>query len=175
MILETERLILRPWEESDAEDVYLCAKDPQVGPNTGWPPHQSLEESTNILKTVLMTEENYAIVLKENGRVIGCIGLKPVNGSLEIEPEIGFWLGVPHWGKGYMTEAVRALLRHCFEDIGCEGVWCGYFPGNERSRRVQEKCGFKPHHTETRFMDAMGEDREIHFNYLSKSDWEAQK
>lgn len=175
MILETERLILRPWEESDAADLFLYAKDPQVGPRAGWPPHQSVEESANILKNVLMVPESYAVILKETNRLIGCVQLKPTDGSIEIEPEIGYWLGVPHWGKGYMAEAVHELLRHGFEDIGCKGVWCGYYAGNEQSRRVQEKCGFKPHHFTPKAVTTMGDYRDTYYNYLSKADWEAQR
>lgn len=60
----------------------------------------------------------------------------------EHEAEIGYWIGVPFWGQGLIPEAVRALLARCFEELGCEAVWCGYYDGNDKSRRVQEKCGF---------------------------------
>lgn len=173
MILETERLLLRPWAETDAEDLYEYAKDPNVGPRAGWPTHQSVDESRSVLKNVLMAQENYAIVLKETDRVIGCIGLKPTDGSIGLEPEIGYWIGVPHWGKGYMPEAVREILRHCFSDIGCRGVWCAYYVGNDQSKRVQEKCGFKPHHFVPKEVTTMGDYRDTCHNYLSRSDWEA--
>ena len=72
MIIETERLILRPWQESDAEDLYTYAKDPAVGPPAGWPPHTSVENSREIIKTVLSRPETYAVCLK-NGKPIGTI------------------------------------------------------------------------------------------------------
>lgn len=75
MILYTERLILRPWQESDAEDLYEYAKDPQVGPIAGWPPHTSVQNSRDIIKNVLAVEETYAVCLKENNKAIGSIGL----------------------------------------------------------------------------------------------------
>ena len=75
-MLHTERLLLRPWREADAESVYEYAKDPDVGPIAGWPPHKSVEESLDVIKNVLMDEESYAICEKENGKAIGAIALK---------------------------------------------------------------------------------------------------
>ena len=75
MMLETERLILRPWEETDAEECYKYAKDPRVGPIAGWPVHTSEEDSRQVIRDVLMVPETYAIVLKEIGIPIGSIGL----------------------------------------------------------------------------------------------------
>lgn len=75
MILYTERLILRPWEESDAESLYEYAKDLEVGPIAGWPPHTSVENSRDIIKTVLGVDETYAICKKEDQKAIGSIGL----------------------------------------------------------------------------------------------------
>ncbi len=146
MITETERLILRPFRESDAEDLYQYAKAPDVGPIAGWPPHQSVEESLAVIRTVFTGMEAYAVCLKTDDRVIGAIELK-LNGHTDMtdrddECELGYWLGKPFWGRGLMPEAVRALLRHAFEDLGMEKIWCGYYDGNEKSKRVQEKCGF---------------------------------
>jgi len=94
MILETERLILRPWKESDAEDLYKYASDPDVGPIAGWPPHQSVDESRDIIKNVLNGAEAYAICLKEDGKAIGAIELK-LNGHTDMterddECELGY-------------------------------------------------------------------------------------
>ena len=151
MILYTERLILRPWEESDAESLYEYAKDPEVGPIAGWPPHTSVENSRDIIKTVLGVDETYAICKKEDQKAIGSIGLMRGKKSnldiLEDEGEIGYWIGVPFWGQGFVPEAVRELIRYGFMDLNLNRMWCGYFEGNEKSRRVQEKCGFRYHHT----------------------------
>lgn len=83
MILETERLILRRWEESDAEDLYKYASNPDVGPIAGWPPHQSLDESKDVIKNVFNGKEAYAICLKEDGKAIGAIELK-LNGHTDM-------------------------------------------------------------------------------------------
>ena len=169
-MFETERLILRPWEETDAEDLFEYAQDPRVGPRAGWPPHTDREASRNTLRNVLMVPETYAVVLKENGRAVGSIGVHPRQES-SAEPEIGYWIGVPYWGKGYIPEAVREILRHCFEDLGCTAVWCGYYAGNEQSRRVQEKCGFRPRTFAPKQVTPMGDYRDTYYNCLTREEW----
>lgn len=151
MILYTERLILRPWEESDAESLYEYAKNPEVGPIAGWPVHTSVENSREIIRDVLSAEETYAVCLREDNKAIGSVGLMiGEHSNLDLpeeEGEIGYWIGVPFWGRGLIPEAVRELIRHGFEDLKLKRLWCGYFDGNIKSRRVQEKCGFVYHHT----------------------------
>lgn len=176
MIIKTERLILRPWEVSDAESLYTYAKDPAVGPIAGWPVHTSVENSVDIIKNVLSAPETYAVCLKSDDRAIGSIGLiEPAlthTTVADTEKEIGYWIGVPFWGNGYIPEAVRALQKRAFEELTCTGLWCGYYDGNEKSKRVQEKCGFIYHHTEENVpCELMGDVRTVHFSYLSKAHW----
>ena len=151
MILYTERLILRPWADSDAESLYEYARDDRVGPIAGWPVHTSVENSREIIRTVLSVPETYAVCLKEDNKAIGSVGLKIGKKSIldlpDAEGEIGYWIGVPFWGQGLIPEAVREIIRHAFEDLGFETLWCGYFDGNEKSRHAQGKCGFTYHHT----------------------------
>lgn len=177
MVLETERLILRPWLDSDAQELYKYAKDPTVGPIAGWPIHTSEENSLEIIRGVLSEPETYAVVLKETGKPVGSVGImRKGHGSAPIgnsEAEIGYWIGVPYWGQGLIPEAVHELLRRCFEDLGCSGVWCGYYDGNEKSKRAQEKCWFVYHHTEKDKPCALMNDiRTEHFTYLSKETWQ---
>lgn len=173
MVLKTERLILRPWCEADAEDLYEYAKDPAVGPVAGWPPHQNVEESLDIIKNVLSGKECYAICEKENKKAIGAIELM-LNGHTsrvqsDDECELGYWLGKPFWGKGYMPEAARELIRRGFEDLGMTTIWCAYFDGNEKSKRVQEKVGFVYHHTcEKVQVTLLNEVRVEHVNCLKR-------
>ena len=151
MLLNTERLILRPWNKSDAESLYEYAKDDRVGPIAGWPVHTSVENSCEIIKSVLSAPETYAVCLKDDNRAIGSIGLmigKQSNLDLtDTEGTIGYWIGVPFWGQGLIPEATREIIRHAFEDLNLKTLWCGYFDGNEKSKRVQEKCGFTYHRT----------------------------
>ena len=147
-MLKTERLFLRSWEESDVDCLYEYAKDPDVGPIAGWPAHQSIQESRRVLQDALSGKETYAICLKTDNRAIGAVGLK-MHGHSDLtesgdESELGYWLGQPFWGQGIMTEAVKEVLRHAFEDIGMLKVWVGYYEGNLRSKRIQEKCRSLP-------------------------------
>ena len=175
MTFETERLILRPWNESDAEDLYCYAKDPAVGPIAGWPPHTSVENSREIIRKFLSGKEDYAIVLKEIGRPVGSISLNFYSDLSHEEdaPELGYWIGKPYWGQGLVPEAARALLRHAFLDCHYKQVWCGYYDGNERSCRVQEKLGFVHQWTTDDVpVEQMNEVRRGHVNLLTKEDWE---
>lgn len=176
MVLETKRLLLRPWQESDAESLYKYAKNPEVGPIAGWPPHKDVEESLGIIKSVLNGPECYAICLKEDKQAIGSIELK-LNGATDMterddECELGYWIGQPFWGNGYMPEAARELLRHGFEDLNMQTIWCGYYDGNGKSKRVQEKVGFIYHHTYDEVpVPLMNEIRVGHTNYMTKEQW----
>lgn len=176
MELTTERLLLRPWEESDAESLYEYAKDPAVGPIAGWPVHTSVENSKEIIRDVLSAEETYAVCLKEDGKAVGSIGLmigSASNLSLpDTEGEIGYWIGVPFWGRGLIPEAVKELLRHGFEELKLEKIWCGYFEGNIKSKRVQEKCGFIYHHTNKDIdCEMLNEIRTEHVTCMSWEEW----
>ncbi len=145
MFLETKRMILRPWRESDAQSLYEYASDPAVGPIAGWPAHKSLEESLETIRTVLSQKETFALCLKPDDKALGAIALRHDSDMTDRtdECELGYWLGKPFWGRGLMTEAVREMLRHAFEDAGMNRVLCGRYEGNDRSGRVQEKVGFR--------------------------------
>lgn len=176
MTFETERLLLRPWEDSDAESLYRYAKDPEVGPIAGWPIHTSVENSLEIIHTVLSANETYAVCLKEDNVAIGSIGLiSPAQSHTEVaddEMEIGYWIGVPFWGQGLIPEAVRRIIQHAFEDLNCSALWCGYYEGNIKSKRCQEKCGFRYHHTEeNKLCELMGDIRTEHYSRLTRDEW----
>ena len=178
MLLQTERLVLRPWRVTDAEACYEYAKDPRVGPIAGWPVHTSVENSRQVIRDVLSAPETYAIVLKESGVPIGSIGLKFHCDLAEKddEAELGFCLGVPYWGRGLVPEASREMLRHAFEDLGLERVWCAYYDGNEKSKRVQEKLGFRYMWTTPDVpVPLLGETRIGHVNCMTKEEWQADR
>ena len=176
MRLETERLILRRWEEADAESLYQYAKDPDVGPAAGWPPHKSVADSLNVIRNVFAGAECYAICERDNNRAIGAIELK-LNGHTDMterddECELGYWLGKPFWGKGYVPEAAKALLRRGFETLGIAVIWCGYYDGNAKSKRVQEKLGFVYHHScDAVPVPLMDEIRVGHTNVMTREHW----
>ena len=174
MILETERLILRPWSEDDVADLYIYASDPDVGPPAGWPPHTSVGNSLEIIRTVLSAPETYAVCLKESGKPIGSIGFHRNDlAEKDDEYELGYWIGKPFWGQGLIPEASRELLRYAFEDLGMSRIWCGYYDGNEKSRRVQEKLGFVFHHTtEGLEVKLLNEIRTGHSSLMTKERWQ---
>ena len=139
-----------------------------------------MENSLEIIKNVLSAPETYAVCLKEDNKAIGSIGLiSPMQShtaAAKDETEVGYWIGVPFWGKGYIPEAVRAMQKRAFEDLGYNAMWCGYYDGNEKSKRCQEKCGFIYHHTEKdKPCELMGDVRTEHFTYITKAQWSANE
>lgn len=145
MILKTTNLILRPWMEEDAEWLYNFAKNPNIGPIAGWPPHKSVDESLNIIKTVFSKKETYAIV--KDDIPIGCVALlfHPDTNHWwgEGAVELGYWIAEEYWGRGYATEASRALIDHTFDDLDIQEIYASYRIENDQSKRVLEKLGFK--------------------------------
>ncbi len=167
----TKRLLLRSWREEEAEIMFHWAQNPNVGPIAGWREHRSVEESREIIRTVFSAPETYAMVLRSTGEPIGSIALKidnSVSPSLQGYggAELGYWLAEPYWGQGLTSEAVRTLIHRAFNELGYKRLWCGYYDGNERSRRVMEKCGFHYHHTEYNKPTLLGDIRTEHFMVL---------
>ncbi len=145
--METARIILRPWQEDDAEVLFKYASDPELGPLAGWPPHKSVDESREVIRTIFSKEGMWAVVWKATGEPIGCVGyLSASDSNLAIEAdsaEVGYWIARPYWGKGICTEALRLVIDHCFKEKGFATLWGCYFPDNPASGRVMEKCGFE--------------------------------
>lgn len=145
--LESERLILRPWEDGDAVRLYELARDPEIGPRAGWPVHTSKENSLEIIRGVLGAPETYAVVEKASGLPVGSIGLKEPEERFEaldgLQMEIGYWLGREYWGHGLAPESVARILRRGFEELNCVAIWCCHYDFNDQSRRVIEKSGFR--------------------------------
>ena len=175
MILETRRLRLRPFRDDDAADVYAYARDPRVGPIAGWPPHTSVEESREIIRTVFSAPGVFAMELKETGRVIGSVGFVGNHPAGDLpdcpDNEVGYALSPACWGRGLMPEAVEAVLRYGFTALELQRIWCGHYAGNWRSKRTMEKCGFRYQFARTEFVRLMGETRQSYFYLLTKESW----
>ena len=152
LIIETKRLILRPWKESDINDLFEYASVPGVGEMAGWPHHENIEVSKNIVKRFIDGKKTFAIVYKENNKVIGSLGVEEY-GRVEALTEfynyrgrsIGYVLSKDYWGQGLMPEAVKAVINYLFDVLDYDFLLCSYFNFNNRSKRVQEKCGFIPY------------------------------
>lgn len=176
MKFETKRLTLGLWLESDAEVLYEHAKNPNIGPIAGWPPHTSVENSREIIRDVLSAPETYAVVLKETGLPVGSIGLLiGENSNVPLpadEAEIGYWIAEPYWGQGLIPEVVERLMLYAFDELNLKALWCGYYDGNDKSRRVQEKCGFKYQFTRENVpCSLLDEVRTEHFTRLTREEW----
>ena len=146
--IETQRLILRGWQEADLADFYEYASVDGVGQMAGWLPHKSVAESKTILDLFIREKKTLALELKENGKVIGSVGLETRDADLGIPEhlmgrEIGYVLSKAYWGRGLMPEAVKAVIDYCFKVLDFDWLTCGHFLRNDRSRRVVEKCGFR--------------------------------
>ena len=145
--IETERLILRHWRQSDLADFYEYASVDGVGQMAGWLPHESMETSQRILDLFIREKKTFALEYKETGKVIGSLGLEPREPDASIPEEltgreIGYVLSKDYWGRGLMPEAVNAVVNYCFAQLSFDYLTCGHFLRNAQSRRVIEKCGF---------------------------------
>lgn len=150
--IETERLILRPFQQADLYDFNEYASVEGVGEMAGWKHHESIETSQNILHSFIADDKTFALVLKENNKVIGSLGVEKYGMEEALTEfhhykgrEIGYVLSKDYWGKGIMAEAVKAVIDYLFNVLDLDFLTCGYYDFNHQSKRVQEKCGFKPY------------------------------
>ena len=150
--LESDRLILREWEKEDANDLFNYASVPGVGEMAGWPHHKNIEESRYRVNKFIEEKHVFAIVLKDNNKVIGSVGVETYGLEDNLSEffnyqgrEIGYALSKDCWGQGIMPEAVNLVINYLFNVLDYDFLLCGHFDFNEQSKRVQEKCGFKPY------------------------------
>ncbi len=150
--IQTKRLILRSFVQSDLDDFYEYASVEGVGERAGWKHHESKQASQQILNGFIKEDKTFAIVLKENNKVIGSLGVEKYGMEETLTEfhnykgrEIGYVLSKDYWGKGIMPEAVKAVIDYLFDDLNLDFLLCGYYDYNNQSKRVQEKCGFKPY------------------------------
>lgn len=146
-ILQSDRLLLRRWKESDASEIFPLCADPELGPRAGWPPHQSVQESLDAIRTFFFNNGTWAIVLKSSGTIVGCVGYQnPDKSNIPIseqEGEVVYWVGRPYWNQGICSEALGLVVDHC-RSIGMRCLWGDHFDDNPASGRVMAKCGFLP-------------------------------
>ena len=138
-VLETKRLVLRAPRLGDAKTVATLANDRRIAENTARIPHPyKLSDAEDFITRAGKPDEAlFLITLRKT--VIGACGIV----LQETVPELGYWLGVAHWGQGYATEALHAVIDYAFTDLGHEQLQAGARVTNPASRRVLEKCGFQ--------------------------------
>jgi len=144
-ILYTKRLIIRPVQTGDADDIFDYSRTPNVGPNAGWKPHENIEETREIMNEIFLNKETvWAIELKETKKIIGSIGLiDDPKRQHDLVKMLGYAMGEASWGKGLMTEAVGEVLEFGFERLKLDAVSAYCYPMNERSRKILKKYNFE--------------------------------
>jgi len=149
VILETDRLILRTWKITDLDDFFEYASVEGVGEKAGWEHHKSKDKSLEILKMFIEEKKVFAIVLKENQKVIGSIGIEELSEELDkdldnlVGRELGYVLNKDYWNKGIMKEAVSKVVDYCFNTLKLNFLMASYFNHNIASKKVLENLNFK--------------------------------
>lgn len=151
-VIETDRLILRAFEQGDLDDFYEYASVPGVGERAGWRHHKSKSESLKIIDMFIKGNKTFAICNKNNNKVIGSLGIEKYGQEDQLSElddlcgrELGFALSKDYWNKGLMSEAIGAIINYLFNDLDFDFLTAGYFDFNSQSKRLQEKCGFRPY------------------------------
>jgi RimJ/RimL family protein N-acetyltransferase len=141
-VLETQRLILRAPQLGDAKAIAALANDRRVAENTARIPHPyRLADAESFILGADKAQERAFLITLADDTVIGSCGI--TSDAANDAPAIGYWIGVPHWGHGYATEAVRALIDHAFTDLELQVLTANARVTNPASRRIIEKCGFQ--------------------------------
>lgn len=181
VVLQTERLLLRPFQDSDLEDFFAYASVPGVGEMAGWPHHRTLEDSRAVLARFKAEKDVFAIVHRQAGKVIGSLGFH--NSWAAHEPEfrglrikdLGFVLAKDYWGQGLMPEAARAVIDYCFGELELDALTCGHFVHNIRSQRVINKLGFQYVKTLRLYAKAVGKTFDTKCYILFRDSKNAQR
>lgn len=178
-ILETERLILRPFKLSDADTVEKLAGDKQIASTTLNIPHPYPKGGAKEWITTHESKYNkgkrvvYAITLKKSGKLVGCISLA-INVDHN-QAELGYWVGVQYWNKGYCSEAGMALLEYGFETMKLNRIHACYLSRNPASGRVMDKLGMRHEGTRRQHVRKWGVYEDLELKGMLRSDWEKQR
>lgn len=174
--LETERLLLRPFTEADAAGLYAYASHPEVGPWAGWKPHADEEESLRVIRDIFQPSDTLAVIQKSDGRLIGSAGFVGKHRTELGTPseEVGYSLARDCWGQGLIPEAVEAILRHAFLDLGYAAIWAAYYDGNGKSKRVMQKCGMTYRLSRVELVEQLNQTRLAHYFAITRREWEAR-
>lgn len=173
-MLETERLILRPFRRSDVAAIVALAGDEAVATKTASIPYPLTAREAEgwldrHLRATNSQEVVFAIEHKRDRVLLGAIGLL-ITGTREPAP-MGYWLGRPYWNQGYMTEAILRLLDHAFIELNVAAVRAAAYPDNPASMRVQEKAGMTFVGREMEPAPARGGDREVLVREITRAAW----
>lgn len=167
-VLETERLTLRRPTLADVKAITRLANDRRIAENTLRLPHPYSQDSAVDFVRNMADTRDTAFLIENN---LAPIGMAGISWSEKDAPELGYWLGVAHWGQGFATEAARAMINFFFEELDAEILHAGARVTNPPSRRVLEKCGFKWSGVELHRFEALGSSTPVDRFHLSRSRW----
>lgn len=173
--LETARLILRPVAERDVDDIVPLANDADVALMTARIPHPYAADDARYWLDHLARHPNgangvsLAIARPEDDRFIGVVSLDVL--PVDRTGILGYWLGKPYWGRGYMTEAAEQALAHGFEELGLDFVRATVLSENSASIKVQEKLGLRLIDMVTEERPARGDSVDVPLRQISRQEW----
>jgi RimJ/RimL family protein N-acetyltransferase len=172
-VLETERLTLRRPTLADVKAIALLANDRRIAENTRRLPHPYLQDhAVEFVRATAAAAQDTVFLIENNHTPLGMAGIS----WLEPEaPELGYWLGVEHWGQGFGTEAARAVIDFFFEEFAFEQLFSGARVANPASRNILEKCGFQWSGVELHRFEALGSSTPVDCFRLSRSVWSSLK
>ena len=172
-VLETERLMLRKPTLADVKAIAHLANDRRIAENTRRLPHPySQDHAVEFVRATAAAESETVFLIEQNFSPIGMVG---IDRSEQDAPELGYWLGVEHWGQGFGTEAARAVIDFTFEGFEVEHLMSGARVANPASRNVLEKCGFQWSGVELHRFETLGSSTPVDCFRLSRSVWSSLK
>jgi RimJ/RimL family protein N-acetyltransferase len=172
-VLETERLTLRPPTLADARAIARLADDRRIAVNTRRLPHPYVtEDAVDFVRQLADGGRETAFLIEHGSEPIGMVGIVWRKPDV---PELGYWLGVEHWGRGFATEAARAAIDFFFEAFDVEVLFAYARVSNPASRNVLEKCGFQWTGVELHRFEVLGSSAPVDSFRLSRSKWSSLK
>ena len=172
-VLETERLMLRKPTLADVKAITHLANDRRIAENTRRLPHPYLQDHAVEFVRAMANAPRETVFLIENNRTpIGVVG---IDWRQPDAPELGYWLGVEHWGQGFATEAARALIDFTFEECDAERLVSGARVANPASRNILEKCGFQWSGVELHRFESIASSTPVDRFRLSRGVWSSLK
>jgi RimJ/RimL family protein N-acetyltransferase len=172
-VLETERLTLRRPTLADVKAIARLANDRRIAENTRRLPHPySQDHAVEFVRAMAADRRATVFLVENNHSPIGMVG---IDWHAQDAPELGYWLGVEHWGQGFGTEAARAAIDFFFEEFNTEHLVSGARVANPSSRNILEKCGFQWSGVELHRFEALGSSTPVDRFRLSRSVWSSLK
>ena len=168
-VLETERLSLRRPTLADVKAIAHLANDRRIAENTRCLPHPYLRDHAVEFVRAMAADGRASVFLIENSH--SPIGMVGIDWREQDAPELGYWLGVEHWGQGFGTEAARAVIDFFFEEFEAEHLMSGARVANPSSRNILEKCGFQWSGVELHRFEALGSSTPVDRFRLSRGVW----